>query len=80
MERLFPLLPDTPEVYYEWRRLVRSHATSGKSAHDARLIAAMKVHGIANLLTFNGGDFKRYRDVQILHPSKVEGPIVGRAT
>jgi predicted nucleic acid-binding protein len=53
----------------EWRRLVGAHAVSGKSAHDARLVAAMKVHGITHILTFNSGDFGRYPEVTVIEPS-----------
>jgi hypothetical protein len=33
---------------------------SGIQVHDARMVAAMRVHGIANLLTLNAKDFRRY--------------------
>jgi hypothetical protein len=38
MERLFPLLPDSPVVYPEWRRLVVAYGVSGAKVHDARLL------------------------------------------
>jgi len=62
------LLRDTPGVYDEWRRLVATHAASGKAAHDARLVAAMMIHEITHILTFNGSDFKRYPGITVLHP------------
>ncbi|HIK08673.1 MAG TPA: type II toxin-antitoxin system VapC family toxin [Oscillatoriaceae cyanobacterium M33_DOE_052] len=60
IERLFPVLPDTPMLYPEWRRLVVTFAVSGVQVHDARLVAAMKVHGLTHILTFNTADFTRY--------------------
>ena len=33
----------------------------GVQVHDARLVAAMKIHGINHILTLNVGDFKRYQ-------------------
>jgi predicted nucleic acid-binding protein len=60
VERLFPLLPDSPTVYTEWRRLVVSFGVSGIQAHDARIVAAMIVHGVTHILTFNTTDFVRY--------------------
>jgi predicted nucleic acid-binding protein len=35
------------------------------------LVAAMKAHGIARILTFNTQDFTRYRDANIeaMHPA-----------
>jgi len=71
IERLFTLLPDCPAVHTEWRRLVVAHAVSGVQAHDARLVALMQVHGLANVLTFDVGDFSRYPDVCALHPRDV---------
>jgi predicted nucleic acid-binding protein len=37
--------------------------------HDARLVAAMKAHGIGRILTFNGEDFERYPDIEVVIPS-----------
>lgn len=59
-ERLFPLLPDSPTIYPEWRRLVVDFAVSGVQVHDARLVAAMLVHNMTHVLTFNTSDFIRY--------------------
>lgn len=61
VERLFPLLPDSPAVYTEWRRLVVSFGVSGVQVYDARLVAAMRVHGVTHILTLNTSDFVRYR-------------------
>jgi predicted nucleic acid-binding protein len=60
MERVFDRLPDTDDVYERWRELVRVHAVLGVQVHDTRLVAAMLVHGVTRILTFNGGDFIRY--------------------
>jgi len=59
-ERLFPLLPDSPTVYPEWRRLVVTYGVSGVQVHDARLVAAMISYGVTHILTFNTADFARY--------------------
>ena len=68
MKRLFHLLADTDEIYHEWERLVLAHRVIGKTAYDARLVAAMNVHRIRTVLTFNAGDFKRYGGIQVIHP------------
>jgi predicted nucleic acid-binding protein len=60
IERLFPVLPDSSEIYQEWRRLVIMFSVSGVQVHDARLVASMKVHAISHILTLNIEDFKRY--------------------
>jgi len=59
-ERLFPLLPDSPVIYSEWRRLVVKYGVSGVQVHDARLAAAMISYDITHILTFNTSDFVRY--------------------
>ena len=59
-ERLFPLLPDLPALYAEWRRLVVTYGVSGVQVHDARLVAAILSHGATHILTFNTADFARY--------------------
>jgi predicted nucleic acid-binding protein len=62
-ERIFSLMPDVPAIYAEWKSLVIQSEVMGKKAHDARIVAAMKVHNISHLLTFNGGDFKRFQGI-----------------
>ena len=58
LKGLFTLLDDTPAIFPRWERLVAQHQVSGKNAHDARLVAAMMVHGISRILTFNVGDWR----------------------
>lgn len=71
IEQILVLIRDTPAVYDEWRRLVAVHSTSGKASHGARLVAAMNVHGVTHVLTFNFDDFKRYSTITVLAPSAV---------
>jgi hypothetical protein len=59
-ERLFPLLPDSPATYLEWRRLVVNHSVSGVQVYDARLVAAMMIHHVTHILPLNTSDFDRY--------------------
>ena len=66
VERLFPLLPDSPAVYPEWRRVVVSFGVSGVQVYDARIVAAMIVHGVPHILTFNTTDFVRYATMSIV--------------
>ncbi len=77
IKSLFPLLLDPPALFSEWERLVTTHNVSGKSAHDARLAAAMSVHGLTHVLTFNTADFARYPGVTALDPSTVASPPPG---
>jgi predicted nucleic acid-binding protein len=51
--------------------MVVQHRVSGKSVHDARLVAAMIVHGIGEILTFNMQDFTRYTEISVLDPANV---------
>ena len=60
MERVFPLLPDNPAIYAEWKALVKMFGVSGVQVHDTRLVAVMLAHGVENILTFNGSDFARF--------------------
>ncbi len=66
LELLFPLLPDSPDVYPEWRRLVVKYDVSGAKVHDARLVATMVFHGVRRILTFNTADFTRYAAEEIV--------------
>jgi predicted nucleic acid-binding protein len=70
IERVLALLPDSPAVYEEWKRLVATYAVTGAKVHDARLVAVMNVHGVRRILTFNTSDFARF-EIEALHPSAV---------
>jgi predicted nucleic acid-binding protein len=65
------LLPENELAYREWRRIVVEHAISGVRVHDARLVAAMQVHGVRHILTLNVADFSRYNAIEAVHPSVV---------
>lgn len=72
LETLFPVLPDVPEIYPEWKRLVLEYGVMGVNVHDARLVAVMRVHGLTHILTFNTGDFTRYSsEITPVHPASV---------
>jgi len=64
-------LPDSDDVYPEWRRLVLTHGVSGKKTHDARLVAAMTANRITHILTFNVEDCARYAGINVLHPANL---------
>ena len=68
IERLFQLAADDPAIYPIWKGLVATHRVLGAQVYDARLVAAMSVHGIGRILTFNVADFSRY-GVVVLHPA-----------
>src|SRR5882762_5582468 len=72
LKALFIILPDTADILPEWEQLVVKHQVLGKQAHDARLVAAMLVHRVTHLLTFNIADFKRYNEITVVSPSAVQ--------
>jgi len=71
IEGLLTLLPDVPAIYPEWRRLVVAHSVSGVQVHDERIVAAMNVYGITDLLTCNVPDFNRYPGIHVVHPNSI---------
>jgi predicted nucleic acid-binding protein len=70
LKRLFTLLPEQP-LQSEWERLVATYRVAGKNSHDARLVAAMTVHGTRTVLTFNVQDFTSYAEITVLDPRTV---------
>jgi predicted nucleic acid-binding protein len=70
-EEKLRLLPDSLATHEEWRKLLVTHSVSGVQVHDARLVAAMRVHGVKRILTFNNKDFARYADIEAMHPTTV---------
>jgi predicted nucleic acid-binding protein len=71
LELLFPLVPDTPDIYREWRRLVSAGGVSGVKVHDARLAAVALANGLTHILTFNAADFKRFAGITAVRPDDV---------
>jgi predicted nucleic acid-binding protein len=70
----FTVLADNSRVLVEWENLVSTYKVIGKSSHDARLAAAMLSHGVAHILTFNDGDFRRYAGITPVLPERVHVP------
>jgi predicted nucleic acid-binding protein len=68
---MFLFLPETPTVYPAWEALVVTHQISGKPSHDARLVAAMQVHGLTAILTFDRSGFSRFPAIEVIHPDEV---------
>ena len=60
IEDQIPMLPDDPAVHQVWR-----------GVHDARIAAAMHVHGVKRILTFNTRDFARFSDIEAAHPTEL---------
>lgn len=52
-ESVFPLLPETSDIYPAWKSLVHAAGVIGKQVHDARLVAICQVHSVSHILTFN---------------------------
>jgi predicted nucleic acid-binding protein len=71
IECLCALLPDTPLIHQEWRRLVVQHGVTGVPVHDSRLVAAMNVYQVTHILTLNPDDFRRYAGITAVHPQEI---------
>ena len=71
LKALFAILPDTADILPAWEQLVVKHQVLGKQVYDARLVAAMTVHNLTHLLTFNTGDFKRFTVITAVKPQNL---------
>lgn len=47
------------------------YRVSGVQVHDARLVAAMHVHNVNRILTFNTKDFARFTDIEAIDPTNL---------
>ena len=74
LKALFLWLDETQAVYGAWEHLVASTPVVGRNAHDARLVAAMTVHGLTHLLSFNAQDFRQYPAITVVTPADVLTP------
>lgn len=71
LKGVFTVLPDSAAIYDVWEELVVRNRVSGKPAHDARLVAAMIVHGVRSILTFDRTGFSRFAGIEVVHPADV---------
>jgi len=71
IEQVLTFLPDVAAIYGEWKRLVTHHGVMGSKVQDARLVAAMNVHGVRRILTFNVDDFVCYEVEVLFSPALV---------
>lgn len=70
LERRCTVLPETLAVFAEWKRIVTVHGVSGRSVHDARLVAQMLVSQVSTILTLNPVDFRRYPGISVVTPAE----------
>ncbi len=75
---MFLFLPETPAIYPAWETLVLDYAISGKPSHDARLVAAMQVHGLTAILTVDKTAFSRFPRIEVIHPAEIAAQPVGQ--
>ncbi|MBI2805751.1 MAG: hypothetical protein HYX68_12295 [Planctomycetes bacterium] len=54
---MFPLLPETSDIFPAWKALVGTLGVIGKQVHDARLVAVCHTHKVTHLLTCNIAQF-----------------------
>jgi predicted nucleic acid-binding protein len=68
LESLLTILPGRQAIYREWRKVVVESSVLDKQVHDARIVAAMNVHQVTKLLTFNIKDFRRFQHITLIDP------------
>ena len=71
IRRDFTLLRDEPALYDAWEHLVDQYQVIGLAVFDSRLVAAVQIHRLDRILTFNITDFARY-GVNVLDPTAVQ--------
>lgn len=71
IEGFFQMLTESAASYAMWKTLVLENRVSGVQVHDARLVAVMKTHAVARIITFNIGDFARFSDIEAIHPDTI---------
>ena len=72
IERLleqFPIIGDSPLVFWTWLKLVTDNRIEGKRSHDMRILATVPESGIDCILTFNPRGFRGDFPISIVHPA-----------
>ncbi|MEO8166474.1 MAG: PIN domain nuclease [Betaproteobacteria bacterium] len=68
----FHLFRDERAIFDRWHQLVVQHQVTGKTGHDARLVAAMDRHGIKHLVSFNDKHFHQFPNISVIHPDGID--------
>ena len=68
LQKRFPLLADTPDIFTRWLELVKQLPVHGKRVHDARLVAVLQAHAVEYLVTFNTSDFAAFPTLSLVDP------------
>src|SRR5262245_49623779 len=71
IEGFFRIISENAASYATWKTLLIENRVSGVQVHDARLVAVMKAHGVARIITFNVSDFARYSGIEAIHPDAI---------
>lgn len=67
----FPLLEESPQIFFTWLDLVTTNQVMGKRTHDARLIAVLLANNITHILTFNSSDFAVKSMITVICPQQL---------
>lgn len=65
----YTVLADPADFAERFLDLCTSREVVGRQSFDARLVAVMLGHGISRLVTLNGPDFARYREIELIKPA-----------
>ena len=71
LESLLLLGEEVPAIYPIWKDLIDRYQVRGVNVHDTKLVAAMLVHELTHLLTFNTKDFQRFKEIVVVHPRSI---------
>jgi predicted nucleic acid-binding protein len=71
IKQAFVVYADPLTILNEWEKLVVAHDCKGKTSHDARIVAAMNLHDVTQILTFNIRDFTRFGSIKVLDPQQI---------
>jgi predicted nucleic acid-binding protein len=74
LKTVFRFLPDKAGLFAEWEAAVVAGNCHGRVSFDARLVAAMRTHGMTRILTFNLSDFTRFQGIVAIDPHSFSIP------
>lgn len=69
IESQLSYLAETISAENSLKDLLLRYRVQGVQVHDARLAAMMIANGVNEILTFDRDDFRRYKEVIVLHPA-----------
>lgn len=69
-QKIFNLADENKSVTKKLISLIKKYDIKGKRIHDVNIVATMIVNSISTIFTYNSGDFRTFKEIQVYGKSE----------